>query len=108
MKLEPILLSLEFCRGSTSSSPCHSIVELVWNILGKSVTPTRDMLTLITKITQGALVLSKLQELKERVRKLEERDVKNQQLRDPAQDATPEATPPSQQRSSVASTELVQ
>ena len=51
---------------------------------------------------------SKLQELKARVRKLEERDAENQQLRDPAQDATPEATPPSQQRSSVASTELVQ
>ena len=39
--------------------------------------------------------LSELQELKARVRKLEERDVENQQLRDLAQDATPEATPPS-------------
>ena len=52
---------------------------------------------------------SELRELKARVRKLEERqDVENQQLRDPAQEATPEATPPSQRRSSVASTELVQ
>ena len=49
---------------------------------------------------------SKLQELKARVRKLEERDVQNQQLRNPPQ-ATPEATPPSQRRSSVASTNVI-
>ena len=52
---------------------------------------------------------SKLHELKARVRKLEERqDVQNQQLRDPAQEATLEATPTSQRRSSMASIELVQ
>ena len=48
---------------------------------------------------------SELEQLKARVLKLEEReDVENQQLRDPAQ----EATPPSQRRSGMASTKLVQ
>ena len=51
---------------------------------------------------------SELQQLKARVRKLEERQDVENQLQDPAQEVTPEATPPSQRRSSVASTELVQ
>ena len=34
------------------------LLNLFWNILDKSVSPTRDMLTLITKTTLGALVIS--------------------------------------------------
>ena len=51
---------------------------------------------------------SELQQLKARVRKLEEQQDVENQLRDPAQVATAEATPPFQRRSSMASTKLVQ
>jgi hypothetical protein len=51
-------LVLDILKGSTSSCPCHATVELIWNILDKSISLITCMLTLITKTTKGANVLS--------------------------------------------------